>query len=132
MPDWRLWRDMARESIQAARTVHNVYPRSAISRYNYAAFQAATAWLLYSKQQPPDMQGAWSHAETPELLREKLSPAIRSTDVKRDIQIRLRELYKLRCDADYVSEAHHWNRSVEKARKDASYISKVIEDNLPE
>ena len=73
MEPWQLWQDMARESEQAARLAEDGgCPRSAASRYYYAAYQAVTALLLYRGLTPPEGREAWSHEDTPLSCRDQL------------------------------------------------------------
>lgn len=132
MPDWKHWRTMANDTLQAAELLQPGNIRSAVSRYYYAPYQAGTAYLLYRGQQPPLEREAWSHAETPDLLIETLGAAIRSEDTKRDIARKLRALYKKRLDADYVSAVSFSQQDLIVVRRDARYIVKTILTVLPE
>ena len=132
MPDWKLWRDMANESLLAAEILQPDNIRNAISRYYYASYQTSTAYLLYRRQLPPEEREAWSHEQTPDLLIQTLGAGIRSEDVKRDIARRLRVSYKKRCEADYVSAAPFTPQDVISARKDSRYIVKTLMGLLPE
>ena len=95
MDAWNLWQVMARESKRAARLAEGGdCPRSAVSRYYYAAYQSATALLLYRGLTPPAEREAWSHDETPILVAMDLSTIIARRDLRRDIALRLRQLYQ--------------------------------------
>lgn len=118
MPDWKRWRDMADESIKAGRELKQDCPRSAVSRFYYAAYQAGTALLLYRKQQPPETREAWSHADTPEMLKEHLLATVKSKDKVVDLTERLRQLYKVRLNADYAGDAQTTQAIADKARKE--------------
>jgi uncharacterized protein (UPF0332 family) len=132
VPDWRLWRDMADESLKAARDLQKSCPRSAVSRSYYGAYQAATAFLLYRKQRPPEPREAWSHADTPDMLREHLAAAGNPEGTGIQSAERLKRLYKLRLDADYISTVLLSQTNAQEACKSAGYIVKVIESMLPE
>ena len=129
MPTWALWLDMARESEKAGRVTEaeGLY-RVSVSRYYYAAYQAATAVLLYRRQTPPDGRGAWSHAETPQLFREHLGVAVASSDSRKQIADNLRKLYKARVDADYVSDAAIDDAAALGSRKLSVFLVKVVEN----
>lgn len=75
MTPWQSWREMAQESEKAARLAEaDGCLRSAASRYYYAAYQAATALLLYRGLTPPAEREAWSHENTPQLMWEQMEP----------------------------------------------------------
>ena len=131
MPDWKMWREMSLETFISARELENVSRRNAISRYYYAAYQMASAYLLYRGLQPPQEREAWSHAETPGMLRENLKLVLKSEDKRKDLANRLGLLYKMRCDADYVSVFQPAKELVAKARKDADHLRKSTEEHLP-
>lgn len=106
MEPWRQWQIMAQESEKAARAAEaEGCLRSAASRYYYAAYQAATALLVYRGLTPPQDRQAWPHDLTPDLVVEQLEPLLRSRDRRNDMARRLRELYKRRVVADYVASA---------------------------
>lgn len=70
MEAWQAWLEMARESQEAAQQAEaNGHFRSAASRYYYAAYQAVTALLLYRRVPTPEDRQAWSHDQTPDLIR---------------------------------------------------------------
>lgn len=123
---------MARESQNAAMVAEqNGFIRSSVSRYYYAAFQASTAILHYLKLTPPEGEEGWSHAQTPDLLRQHLEPIVRSKDVRRKIATSLGELYKLRLEADYVGAAR-WDRDkLKQAGSRSRYLVKFAESILP-
>ena len=132
MEPWQLWQDMARESEQAARLAEDGgCPRSAASRYYYAAYQAATALLLYQGFPPPAGREGWSHAETPELVRDQIR-TIRSRNKRYDLASRLTDLYRLRLRADYQAGQPVRASQLPEAGRDARYILKVMDDVLPE
>ena len=70
-----LWLEMSAESFEAGLTSEqaNRY-RSAISRYYYSAYQAATAALVAAGMTPPTGREAWSHDATPELFIAHIKP----------------------------------------------------------
>jgi uncharacterized protein (UPF0332 family) len=133
MDAWQLWQEMARESEKAARMAElGGCLRSSASRYYYAAYQMVTALLLYRGLTPPPLREAWSHFETPLLLKEQLAPLIRSRTQRNDMASRFGELYKLRITADYVGRDTLRADKLNGARKDASYLFKIADEILPE
>ena len=105
MANWQKWREMARESQAAAIVLeHDELLRSSASRFYYAAFQISTAVLLYLKLTPPVGEEGWSHASTPEMLREHLEHVLKSMDTRRKLARHLSELYKIRIEADYIGD----------------------------
>jgi len=104
--------------------------RSSLGRYDYAAFQSATAILLYLKLTPPDGEEGWSHAATPHLLKERLESVMRSRDERRRAASYLSELYKLRLEADYIGEATVNAAKLKASARKARYLVKVMEEVL--
>lgn len=128
MPDWKLWRDMSRESLQAAKLLENSCIRSAISRYYYASYQASSALLLYRKCVPPESREAWSHESTPQLLKEQLKPLIRDNIHRNTLVSELTFLYKLRIHSDYVSDSRilEYTILVKDKIKEVSKNSRIL------
>src|SRR5438094_876784 len=123
MEPWERWMAMARESLAAAQAAESgQFWRPCISRYYYAAYQAATAVLLYRKQRPPEGREGWSHEATPELLQEHLKPVIIDRGRRNDLAARLGRLYKLRIEADYLPSKRLPRDNVDSARRDAGYL----------
>lgn len=132
MDAWQLWREMARESEEAARLAEaGGCLRSAASRYYYAAYQAGTALLLYRGLMPPVDREAWSHEETPALLQDQLRTLIRSRDGRNDLADRLAGLYRLRLIADYRGTRAVAAAQVARAGRDARFILRVADAKLP-
>lgn len=132
MEPWQLWQDMARESEQAGRLAEDGgCPRSAASRYYYAAYQAATALLLYRHLTPPEGREAWGHFDTPALLQDQLRALTRSADLRNDLTRRLRELYRLRLDADYSGLLPVVAGQAAAAGKDSRSLLGVVDKFLP-
>jgi len=133
MDAWRLWQEMARESEEAARLAEaGGCLRPAASRYYYAAYQAATALLLYRGLTPPLGREAWNHEDTPALLQDQLRTLIRSRDKRNDLAARLVDLYRVRIIADYQGRRVVSLSRLAGAGRDARYILRVMEDVLPE
>lgn len=133
MDAWQLWLEMAREASEAAAEAEaSGCLRSTASRYYYAAYQAATALLLYQGLMPPVRAEAWSHTSTPALLNEGTASLIASRDRRTDLAARLGELYRLRLDADYVGINRVSRSRLAAGRRDARFIIKVVTDILPE
>jgi uncharacterized protein (UPF0332 family) len=127
------WWDLSQESAEGARAAEAAECwRSSASRYYYAAYQSVTALLLHVGLAPPGGREAWSHDDTPELVREHLRGVIRSRDQRNDVADRLRRLYKTRLGADYVSADPITSKTLETVRKDAGYIIKVAQSILPQ
>lgn len=125
-PLWQKWLSSAIESLDAALLLEkNGYRRSSASRGYYAAYQAATAILLYLEQVPPDGREAWSHAATPDLLQ-RMPGSFWKQDKKNDTAARLADLYKLRIVADYQFERGMSNSDLDIALKSASYTIRTI------
>lgn len=112
MPDHRSWLSVALESYEAGKAAADLgLDRSALSRFYYAAYQAATAGLLYRGVTPPtllaedgSLREAWSHSETPELFVVQMEPLIPSKDQRQRVRNHLAALYRKRIRADYLME----------------------------
>ena len=135
MKPWERWLEMAQDSLQSARDLgseHSIsaHLRSAVSRYYYAAYQAVTAVLLYLSQIPPDNREAWSHAETPDFTVNVFARVLRSRKQRQHMQRELSTLYKMRCDADYVSIVTIDKDIVKTVGKSSRYIVRQCEDIL--
>jgi len=105
-------------------------PRSAVSRYYYASYQAMSALILYVGLTPPEGREAWGHEQTPILIKEHLRVVIPNTGRRQDLAGRLGKLYKLRVVADYIS-TENVAGSLEQVRKNAVFLLKVTQDILP-
>ena len=103
MPLWNDWLNMAEESLLAAGKVEDTAPRSSASRYYYAAYQSASALLLYSGVVAPADREAWSHEDTPRMIVTNINGSILSEAERKDLRSRLVRLYKVRIEADYHS-----------------------------
>jgi len=103
---------------------------SAASRAYYAAFQAATAVLLYAKQRPPIGREAWGHKETPEILR-ATQMLFLDQNTRYNLSARLSILYKLRITADYEMRTIIGEAASATALKDAHFIVKSVGGVLP-
>lgn len=133
MPDWDLWIGMARESLEAATAaMEKGLGRSAMSRFYYAAYQAATAALLYRGLTPPADREAWTHDDTPLLMVQQLSPVVPRRDVRRDLLRRVSGLYRRRLIADYRAKQTLSANDLQEARRDAGYVVSTLGGVLPE
>lgn len=133
MESWRQWRDLMRESERAARLAEaEGCPRSAASRYYYAAYQAVTALLVYRGLTPPTDQEGWSHVLTPTLLRDETATLIPSRDRRNDLAMKLRELYDLRIEADYIASRTVSQGRIVTARRDSGFIVSIMGNILTE
>lgn len=124
---------MAAESMNAARLAEDEgFWRSSISRYYYSAFQSMIAVLQYLKMTPPKGWEAWTHAETPGLLKIRLSQVISRRDTRNRIARHLGEMYKVRIIADYVSGDILTSEDLKRVRREAALLMKIAVDILPE
>ena len=131
MIDWRQWREMSVESLEAARSVERYHPRSSVSRYYYAAYQQVTAVLHYhGGLVPPDNREAWKHKDTPDMIAAHFRRFI-SRRVVNGLINELTYLYQLRIYSDYVSNVIVLNQ-VKDARKSSLYIISVCVKILEE
>jgi len=126
MEAWELWWNMAQGSLKAAQELE-VFgeQRSSVSRAYYAAYQAATALLLYAKQVPPAGREAWSHEATPEALN-NLPPKIVPAATQGDLESRLRRLYEMRLVADYRSEENITSSGSRIVVRSAAFFLRTI------
>lgn len=123
---------MAQGSLVAAQSLERLGEvRSSASRAYYAAYQAATALLLYHGLTPPEGREAWSHETTPELVRQLPSKLLK-TDAGRDFALRLAAVYELRLAADYVGNAEVDAAKLRTSLKNTRFISSVVQDILPQ
>lgn len=133
METWQRWQEMARESERADRLAEaEDCFRSAASRYYYAAYQAATALLIYRGLIPPADREAWSHEGTPNVVADDLGKIVPSRDKRQNLATRLKRLYDLRLIADYKASRRATASAVQKAGRDARHILSVAQDVLPE
>ena len=130
MADWKLWRAMARESLRAAYKIESDAPRSSISRYYYAAYQATSAVLIYRGLVPPPDREAWSHETTPQMLNDHYKPLLDNPRKRSSLVSYLTYLYKLRVYADYISGETTIGEKIETARKHSKELVRVAESLL--
>ncbi len=131
MEAWEKWWRMAQGSLTAAQFLETQkLPRSSASRAYYAAYQAATALLLYGGQMPPEGREAWSHEATPDLLG-NLSGALLSPSVQKDLGKRLADLYQIRLGADYRGDENIEDSVLRAAVRSASFIVRTIRNIVP-
>ena len=130
MDAWERCWIMAQGSLVAAKLLADEDQfRSSASRAYYAAYQSASAVLLYLGATPPEDREAWSHEMTPGLLRQRLSTVLTQSQCL-DLSRRLALLYKLRVEADYISIGGANAKAAAAALKDASFLTKVIREIL--
>lgn len=130
MEAWERWWHMAQDSLAAAKLLKDQgHLRSGASRSYYAAYQAASAVLLYLGTTPPEDREAWSHEATPDLLRKQLKAHVTQNQCN-DLSRRLGTLYKLRVEADYIGDKEVDAAALQAALKDASFLVKVVGDIL--
>ena len=139
---WQYWILMAEESQLAAIQAHEAgYTRSASSRYYYSAYQAITALLHYTGQRPPEKTAdsedetgreGWSHQKTPDIIIENCGRLIRSKDERQRLASNLKELYKIRLEADYHGKEKIKISSLVSVARKSKYLMKVVLGILPE
>jgi len=125
---WQKWLIAAVDSFAAARLLEeHGHTRSCASRCYYAAYQGATALLLYAKQVPPVEREAWSHEVTPELVQ-KLPAPFWVRQPRNQVASRLGDLYKLRLRADYKFEGDVGTETfvLRDALKSSSHVVRTI------
>ncbi len=128
------WLEKAQESSKAAHACLAAgCIRSSVSRSYYAAYQAATAVLDCSGQlTPPTVAGqlreSWPHEATPYLVKTHLKKMMRQDHMRTQMASRLGELYKMRVDADYLSDAVISDAQARYARRIAGMIVKLADD----
>lgn len=115
---------MAELSLKSGGELLSIDPRSSVSRYYYAAYQAVSCLLIYEGLNAPTDREAWSHADTPLLVVSRLSRVIPSLGRRFDIRYLLGLLYKVRLSADYIS-ADDVEPKLGIVRKDAEFIVKL-------
>ncbi len=131
MEAWERWWNMAQGSLKAAQELEVFGEhRSSVSRAYYAAYQAATALLLYAKQIPPAGREAWSHEATPEALN-NLPPKIVPLTIQEDLENRLSQLYEMRLAADYRSKENITPLGLRAAVRSAAFFVKTISTIVP-
>ncbi len=126
MEAWERWWNMAQGSLKAAQELE-VFgeQRSSVSRAYYAAYQAATALLLYAKQVPPAGREAWSHEVTPEALN-NLPPKVVPAVTQGDLERRLRRLYEMRLISDYRSEENITSLDLRIVVRSAAFFLRTV------
>lgn len=131
MEAWERWWNMAQGSLKAAQELE-VFgeQRSSVSRAYYAAYQSATALLLYAKQVPPAGREAWSHEVTPEALN-NLPPKIVPLAIQEDLESRLSLLYEMRLVADYRSGEGITSLDLRTAVRSAAFFVKTVSTIVP-
>lgn len=129
---WQDWRALARDSETAARNAEaEGHLRSSVSRYYYAAYQAVSAVLLFRGITPPTGREAWSHAVTPQMIKDHLQRFLPSTTDTEKSANDLSTLYKLRVSADYVTSDQIGSQEIADARQYAEAVIQIAVDNLP-
>ena len=130
MDAWKRWLAMAQEALVSAQILEaQSKNRSSASRAYYAAYQAATALLLYAGQVVPPGREAWSHEATPDLLS-NLPLRMLDSRSQRGMTERLKALYEMRISADYQGEAVINARVLRAAIRQAAFIVKIVNSIL--
>ena len=104
--------------------------RSSASRAYYAAYQSATALLLYAGQLVPEGREGWSHEATPDLLK-SLPQKILSSEVQQGLTGRIKALYELRLSADYRTKTELTLSEIQAAIRGAVFVIKIVNSILP-
>lgn len=130
--DSNKWLQMASSSYSAALAAESADAlRSAVSRYYYAAYQSATAFLRYRNLDPPIIgtirRESWSHMDTPQMLRTHLRPFVRNPRSRALCASRLGALYKARVGADYSAAFNAPAATIHVARRDAASLLKMVQ-----
>lgn len=126
------WLFLGQSSEAAAMKIESSSPRSAISRFYYAAYSASHAILLMKQQVPPE-RGNWPHDGLSENLESVLA---RGSDamLHRDSRVfkqRLSELYDLRIEADYGPLRTVDQQAATRARRLAGPLVRLAERMVP-
>jgi uncharacterized protein (UPF0332 family) len=107
------WQDMARDSYGAASSLADARRwRSAASRAYYAVFAIVSFLLVRKGLQMPQGREAPSHARLARMVTDHLTEL---GDVRWRVFHRIRALYALRLDADYVPSLPVDNTRVRQA-----------------
>lgn len=131
MDAWKQWQQMAQGSSAAAQILAAQGEfRSSASRAYYAAYQSATALLLYAGQRVPEGREGWSHEATPDLLK-SLPQKILSSEIQQGLTARVKTLYELRLSADYRTTAEFTLGEIQAAVRSAVFVIKIINSILP-
>ena len=131
MDAWEQWWNMAQESLVAAQSLEQLgLARPSTSRAYYAAYQAATALLLYARQMPPAGREAWSHEATPQAVS-RLLPKIVPIAAQEDLESRLNRLYNMRLTADYRSEETVTLSDTRASVRSAAFVVRTISSIVP-
>jgi uncharacterized protein (UPF0332 family) len=96
------WLAAAQSAEEAAMDILEMHPRSAISRFYFAAYSAAHATMIASGQPAPD-RGNWAHETLATHFRSVLTRGSRAIRL-RDASVfssQLSDLYNMRIVADY-------------------------------
>ena len=128
MEAWEKWWYRAVDSLDAANLLQaQGHSYSAMSRGYYAAYQAATAILLYQKIVPPSLEDreAWSHQATPTLLK-TTQTSFWNQNTRNDLSASLSSLYLLRIKADYKVKNDIDGATFVRALKDAALVVRRI------
>jgi uncharacterized protein (UPF0332 family) len=126
MATWELWLELARESFETGWTCGQANRfRSAVARFYFAAYQAATAILLYRKQIPPVGREAWSHEITPDMLMQHLGEQVSRQEDRRRLSNHLRDLRDARIISDYVATQSVTAADGLQARESAEEILRI-------
>jgi len=107
--------------------------RRALACFYYAAYQASTAMLHHSGGvEPPVVDGiqreSWSHAVTPDMVRDNLRDLIGSRSLRLRLGSELAEMYKWRVIADYTAQGQIPSGAVEKSRRFAGLSVKCAQE----
>jgi uncharacterized protein (UPF0332 family) len=119
---WEAWLKMAKESLEAAEILFCSGQRSSVSRYYYAAYQAATALLHYYGQRPPEERDGWGHTGTPGMILDHVKDK-----TCHNVSNFLKNLYQYRLDADYNPNQKIDANNMSDARKMSAYIVKIAQ-----
>ena len=115
-----IWPDIARDSLEAAKLLHDVgHHRSAVSRAYYAAFSAVVARLPAGRSPP--------HRDMPLLIDRHLAEL--PVWKRKWLKSLIRGLYRLRLDADYSPPAPIATAASRDALRDGSTLMRLLEED---
>lgn len=124
------WIEIARDSRRAAGLcLSRGHYRSCVSRAYYAVFSAVIAALQRTGLQPQPGREAWAHARLHDLVRENLKTKLSAKRV-RDLRRIIRENYRARIHADYVSGATTDEQTARRCLTSADSVIRLCEGLL--
>ena len=129
---WRQWLGKSERTQLGALSLIEVDKDSAVSRFYYTVYQAATALLHYRGGHPPPMMGevrreSWTHEDTPILVENVLEKLLQKRD-RDKIARYLKELYRFRIYADYSGSQRVSEGELNQIRKMSNWVVKIAQE----